>query len=102
MTGRVEMLAFNPPYSKIEMMVLDAHQRKANMSRVLGGVLVLASCLFVAGCGSTSDEVPPLTQPGTDPSPEQQRNWMEESRRHGTGGSAPPAETPAGDAQTTN
>jgi hypothetical protein len=42
-------------------------------------VTTLLVGLAMTGCGSTSDEVPPLSQPGVDPPAEQQRDWRNES-----------------------
>ncbi|MCA8996680.1 MAG: hypothetical protein KDA80_06840 [Planctomycetaceae bacterium] len=46
-------------------------------------VFAFACTLFMtSGCGGTK-EVPALTEPGQDPPAEQQRDWMEESRKRG-------------------
>lgn len=49
-------------------------------------LLALVLPMFVAslsGCGASVSEVAPMTEAGTDPPPEQQKNWMEESRNRG-------------------
>ncbi len=43
---------------------------------------ILLTSVALAGCGGTSSEIAPATEAtGTNPAPEQQRNWQEESRR---------------------
>lgn len=51
------------------------------MPKLLCCTGLLVACLWFSGCGG--DDVAPLTEPGTDPPPEQQRNWMEESMKQG-------------------
>ena len=52
------------------------------MKTLLAMALVLPMWMM-SGCTGNA-EIPALTQPGVDPSPEQQKNWMEESRKHGS------------------
>lgn len=57
------------------------------MSKLLFCCMFLTACFGFVGCGGSVDEVPALTEPGTDPSPEEQKNWREESMKRG----GPPA-----------
>ena len=56
------------------------------MSKLLCCCMLLAACVGFVGCGGTP-EVPALTEPGNDPTPEQQKDWREESMKRG----GPPA-----------
>lgn len=64
------------------------------MSKLLCGILLVAGSFSFAGCGASVDEVPAMTAPGNDPSPEEQKNWREESMNRGgpPKGYKPPAE----------
>lgn len=71
------------------------------MRLLLALLLALPMSCCMSGCGGGGD-VPALTEPGKDPPPEQQKNWMEESKNRGSGpktkgkpgSSAPAATTP--------
>ncbi len=51
--------------------------------KILLAMALVLPLLILGGCGGTA-EVPALTQPGVDPAPEQQKNWMEESGKRGS------------------
>ena len=53
------------------------------MTKLFSYFVIIAACTCLAGCG-TSPEVAPLTEAGTDPPPEQQKNWQEESMKRGS------------------
>ena len=56
-------------------------------------LLFMVSLFGLAGCGASTKEVPALTEPGQDPPAQQQKDWMEESRKHGGGKMTPPPKT---------
>jgi len=51
------------------------------MSKSVWCSVFLVCCMGLVGCSDAG--TPALTEPGVDPSPEQQKDWMEESMKHG-------------------
>ena len=53
------------------------------MKMFVSVVCAMSVLVVLSGCGGSTDEVPALSAPGSESTPEENQKWMEESMKYG-------------------